>query len=202
MAMIEENSERPEVHYSRITPQGSWLVRRICAVLVAAWLGGMLLVSLSAPAVFGAAASLLRHPLPVHAAAMQKIGVDSMVDLLRYHAGEVNNQIFALWGSLQVAYATAVLLLLLFFTNVGKWRLGLAAAMLTLAVFQKLYLIPAIADASRRWRAGGWREMGNRFQLLHGCFAAFEIALALLGLTLLVLLLRSSRGGSRRRSSL
>jgi hypothetical protein len=201
MAMIEENSERPEVHYSRITPQGSWLVRRICAVLVAAWLGGMLLVSLSAPAVFGAAEVLLRHPLPAHAAAIQKIGADAMADLLRYHAGEVNNQIFALWGWMQVAYGIALVLLLLFFTNVGKWRLGLAAAMLVLALFQRLYLIPAIADTSRRFRAGGWREMGNRFQLLHGSFATFEIASALLGLTLLVLLLRSSRGGSRRRAS-
>lgn len=198
--MMEETPAQSEARYSRITPEGSWIARRVCAVILAAWLGGILLVSLSAPAVFRAGEAVLRHPLPPHAEAVQRIGQERMADLLRYHAGEANNQIFALWGSMQVAYGVAALLLLLFFTNVGRWRLVLAASLLVLALFQKLYLIPAIVDASRRYRAGGWAEMGNRFQLLHGSFTAFEIASALLGLTLLVLLLRSSRSGSRRRA--
>ncbi len=197
--MIEENSSPPEAKYSRITPEGSWIARRICAVILAAWLGGILLVSLSAPAVFGAAEAVLRHPLPAHLDVLERIGPDAMADLLRYHAGEANNQVFALWGTMQVAYGAAVVLVLLFFTNVGKWRLILAASMLVLALFQRLILIPAIVDASRRYRAGGWVEAGRRFQLLHGSFAAFEIASALLGLALLVLLLYT-RSGSRRRA--
>lgn len=197
--MIEDNSAQPAVQYSRITPEGSWVARRICAVILAAWLGGILLVSLAAPAVFGAGEAVLRHPLPAHMDVLKRIGRDAMGDLLRYHAGEANNQIFMLWGSMQIAYGAAVVLLLLFFTNVGKWRLTLAASMLALALFQKVYLIPAIVDTSRRYRAGGWVEAGRRFQLLHGSFAAFEIASALLGLALLVLLLRT-RGGSRRRT--
>mgnify|MGYP000704715670 CR=1 FL=1 len=64
---------------------------------------------------------------------LKRIGPDAMGDLLRYHAGEANNQIFTLWGSMQVVYGAAVVLVLLFFTNVGKWRMVLAASMLMLA---------------------------------------------------------------------
>lgn len=197
--MTEDSSGQPAAQYSRITPEGSWAARRICAVLLAAWMGGILLVSLSAPAVFGAGEVVLRHPLPAHREMLKRTGPEAVADLLRYHAGEANNQIFTLWGSMQVIYGAAVVLLLLFFTNVGKRRLILAASMLALALFQKLYLIPAIVDTSRRYRAGGWVETGRRFQFLHGSFAAFEIASALLGLALLVLLLRT-RSGSRRRA--
>lgn len=196
--MLDESADQPAVKYSRITPEGSWLARRICAVLLGAWLGGIVLVSLSAPAAFRAGEAVLRQPPPAHAALLKTVGQDALRDLLRYHAGEANNQIFALWGTVQVAYAVAVTLVLLFFTNVGRWRLSLAAALLALAFFQKLYLIPAIADASRQFRAGGLADAGRRFQLLHGSFAAFEIASALIGLALLVLLLR--RGRSSRRS--
>ncbi len=195
--MMDDNSAQPAVQYSRITPEGSWVARRICAVILAAWLGGILLVSLAAPAVFGAGEAVLRHPLPAHMEVLKRIGPEAMGELLRYHAGEAANQVFMLWGSMQIVYGVAVVLLLLFFTNVGKWRLVLAASMLALALFQKLHLIPAIVDTSRRYRAGGWVEAGGRFQFLHGSFVAFGIASALLGLALLVLLLRT-RGGSRR----
>ncbi len=196
--MLDESADQPAVRYSRITPEGSWLARRICAVLLGAWLGGIVLVSLSAPAAFRADEAVLRQPPPAHAALLKTVRQDALRDLLRYHAGEANNQMFALWGTMQVTYAVAVTLVLLFFTEVGAWRLSLAAALLALALFQKLYLIPAIADASRQFRAGGLADAGRRVQLLHGSFAAFEIASALIGLTLLVLLLR--RGRSSRRS--
>lgn len=198
--MTEESFEQIHPGYSRVTPAGAWIARRVCAVILSAWLGGMLLVSLSAPAVFSAGEVVLRHPLPAHADILKKAGKDAVSDLLRYHAGEANNQIFALWGTMQVIYGAAALLLLLFFTNVGKWRLALAASMLALALFQKLYLIPAIADASRRYRAGEIADLGQRFRLLHGSFATFEAVSALLGVALLVLLLRSSSRGSRRRA--
>jgi hypothetical protein len=199
--MSPESLEQAPIRYSHITPAGSWLVRRICAVILSAWLGGILLVSLSAPAVFSAGEVVLRHPLPAHAGIIKLAGKDAVSDLLRYHAGEANNQVFALWGTMQVLYGAASLLLLLFFSDVGRWRLILAASMLVLALFQKLYLIPAIADASRRYRAGEVADMGQRFRLLHGSFATFEVVLALVGVALLVLLLRSSGRGSRRRAS-
>jgi len=200
--MIDENSQPPVVHYSRITPEASWFVRRVCAVLVSAWLGGILLVSLGAPAVFRAGEVVLRHPAPSLTRVMGKVPEDQMRDLLRYHAGEANNQVFALWGTLQVAYGAAVLLLLVFFSNVGKLRLGLAAAMLLLALLMKLLLIPAIAETSRLFRSSGLADVGERFRLLHGAFAAFEIASAALGLALLWLLLGGSRSSSRRRSAI
>lgn len=194
---MDETAEKPALKYSRITPEGSWLARRVCAVLLSAWLGGIAVVSLSAPATFDAGAVVLRHPSPAHVAMLRIVGPDAVRDLLRYHAGEANNQMFSVWGVMQVAYGAAVLLVLVFFTDVGVWRLVLAAAMLLLALFQQLYLIPAIADASRQFRGGGLADAGRRFQMLHGSFAAFEIASALIGLALLVLLLR--RGRSRRR---
>lgn len=197
--MLDEAEPQKTVQYSRISRREAWLGRRVCVVLLGAWLGGIALVSLSAPAVFQADAVVLRHPLPPHAEILNKAGQDPVRELLRYHAGEANNQMFSVWGTMQIAYGVAILLLLLFFTDVGKWRLALAGSLLVLALFQKLYLIPAIADASRRFRGGGLAEEARRFQLLHGSFAAFEIVSALLGMVLLVLLFRS--GGSRVRRS-
>jgi len=194
-------SPAPAVSYSRITPEGSWLVRRVCAVLVSAWLGGIVLVSLGAPAVFRAGEVVLRHPAPPHASMLRQIPAEQMRDFLRYHAGEANNQMFAIWGTMQVVYGAALCVLLLFFTNVGKTRLGLAGAMLLLALFMKFYLIPAVAETSRLFRAGGLADVGRRFQLLHGAFAAFEAASAILGLALLWLLLGGSRSAGRRRSA-
>lgn len=199
--MSDENSQPPAPNYSRITPEASWVVRRICAVLVAAWLGGIALVSLGAPAVFHAAEIVVRHPAPALAAALERIPEGQLRDLLRYHAGEANNQVFALWGTMQVVYGAAVCLLLLFFSNVGRLRLSLAAAMLLMAAMMKLYLIPAIAETSRLFRSTGLGDAGQRFRLLHGAFAAFEIASAILGLALLWLLLGGSRASSRRRSA-
>ena len=196
--MIEENSESPELKYSRITPEGSWIARRLCSLILAAWLGGILLVSLGAPAVFRAGDVVLRHPLPAHAEVIGKAGRAPVSELLRYHAGEANNQMFRVWGAMQAFYGAAVLLLLLFFTDVGKWRLILSASLLALALFQWLYLIPAIADVTRRFRAGETADAGQRFSLLHGSFAAFELASAVLGLTLLVWLLRTGRRSGRR----
>jgi len=196
--MLDETAQPRASRYGRISRAEAWLARRVCAVLLAAWLGGIALVAMSAPAVFEADEVVLRHPLPPHAEILKKAGQEPVRDLLRYHAGEANNQVFSLWGTMQAAYAVAILLILLFFTDAGKWRLALAGSILALALFQKLYLIPAIANASRRFRAGGLAEEGRRFQLLHGSFAAFEIVSALLGLALLVLLLRSGRSHARR----
>lgn len=198
--MIEENSQPPAVQYSRITPEASWFVRRVCAALVSAWLGGIVLVSLAAPAVFRADDIVIRHPAPAHAELVKRLPEDQVRDLLRYHAGEANNQVFALWGTMQAAYGAALCVLLLFFSDVGRLRLGLAGAMLMLALLMKLFLIPAIAETSRLFRATGLPDAGRRFQMLHGAFAAFEIALAVLGLALLWLLLGGSRSSGRRRN--
>lgn len=197
--MIDDSNQTPVVTYSRITPEASWLVRRLCAVLVSAWLGGILLVSLGAPAVFRAGEVVLRHPAPPLAEFARSLPREQLGELLRYHAGEANNQVFALWGTLQVAYAAALVVLLLFFSDVGKLRLGLAAALLALALLMKLLLIPAIAETSRLFLSTGLPDAGRRFQLLHGAFAAFEIASAVLGVALLGLLLAGSRVGGRRR---
>ncbi|MCX7604724.1 MAG: hypothetical protein N2036_11675 [Bryobacteraceae bacterium] len=198
--MIEDITPRPAPQYSRITPEASWWIRRVCAVLISAWLGGVMLVSLAAPAVFEAGEIVIRHPAPAHAPILRSLPEDLIRDLLRYHAGEANNQVFALWGTLQVVYGAAVLLLLLFFSDVGKLRLGLAGAMLLLALLMKFFLIPAVAETSRLFRSTGIPDAGRRFQMLHGAFAAFEIASAVLGLALLWLLLAGSRSSSRRRS--
>ncbi len=196
--MDDESLQVEPKRYSRISAKEAWLGRRVCAVLLSAWLGGIALVALGAPAVFQASDVVLRQPLPAHAEIVKRAGLEPVRGLLRYHAGEANNQVFLLWGTMQIAYGAAVLFVLLFFTDAGRCRLGLAAALLALALFQKLYLIPAIADASRRFRAGGLAEAGRRFQHLHGSFAAFELVSALLALALLVLLLRSRRSGVRR----
>ncbi len=198
--MTEDSSQTAAISWSRITPEGSWFARRLCAVLVSAWLGGILLVSLGAPMVFRAGEVVIRHPAPALEELIRSLPEGQLQDLLRYHAGEANNQLFALWGTLQLVYGVSVALLLLFFSDVGKLRLALSGAMLLMALLTKLFLIPAIVETSRLFRSTGLLDAGRRFQLLHGAFAAFEVALAVLGVALLWLLLAGSRAGGRRRT--
>lgn len=199
--MGEESHHRQAVPaLNRISLETSWLFRKIAAVVVSLWLGGIVMVSIGAPAAFQAAGEVARHPPAGLEQAWKKVDRDALRDLLRFEAGEANGRMFEAWGTLQVAYGAAALFLLLFFTSVGRLHLGLAAGLLAMALFQRFYLIPAITETGRIVRAAGGSasDLADRFRYLHLAFTAFETAAGLAGLALLVLLLRQRRrSGSR-----
>lgn len=187
---------------NRIAPESSWLCRRFAAVLIGIWLGGILLVALNAPAAFRSVDSVLASPPDSIAKAVKTLGPDLTREILQFQAGESNRMMFAIWGWTQLALAGAVVVLLLFLSNVGRTALGLSVGMLLLAALMKFLLITRIADSgtlTKTSAATAPTELAERLRLMYYGFTAFELVVVALGTVLLVLLLGGRRSGSGRR---
>ena len=88
-----------------ISPEASWLVRRLVAVLVSAWLGGILMVALSAPAAFQSVDFSLKSPPPSMLKAVKLLGEPAVHEILRFQVGEANRLMFETWGTVQLSWA-------------------------------------------------------------------------------------------------
>lgn len=180
--------------HNQITRESSWLARRLAATLIGIWLGGILLVALSAPATFRSVDAVLAAPPPVVEKAVEQMGPRTVRDLLHYQVSEANRQVFETWGWVQLALGGLLFLLLLFLTTVGKTQVGLSLGMLLMAVLMNSLLIPRISEIGRQMSSRTQVQPGQleeRFRLLHTGFTTFELAVVMLGTILLVLLLRS-----------
>lgn len=188
---------------NRIAPESSSLTRRIAAVLVSMWLGGILMVALSAPATFRSVDGVLTSPPESVSKAVDTLGPTLTRQILHYQVSEANRMLFDAWGWVQLTLALGIVLLLLFFSNVGRMTLGLSLGMLFMAGLMNFLLIPRIAEAGRQLRASLQvqpAELAERFRLMHYGFTAFELTVVALGAMLLVLLLRGRSGiGQHRR---
>jgi hypothetical protein len=190
---------------NRIAPESSSLTRRIAAIVISIWFGGILLVALAAPAAFRSVDSVLAAPPDSVAKAVKTLGPSLTREILRYQVSESNRLLFDVWGWLQLGLAVGVLILLLFLSNVGRTTLGISLGMTLMAALMNFLLIPGISDLGRRMQASMHArpdELAERFRLMHYGFTAFELAVVALGTVLLVLLLRGRSGDSRRRSRL
>jgi predicted lysophospholipase L1 biosynthesis ABC-type transport system permease subunit len=172
-----------------------WTARRTAAVLVALWLGGMVMVALAAPASFWAVDSLMGWQPGLVADGTKKLGPVAMYELLRLQAGEANRQLFGLWGWIQVGLSAAVFILVLFFSNLKKMGVILAGGVLAAALIIGLVVIPGITTIGREVQisAAARAAGGQRFGSLHFAYSAFQLVAAGLGLGLLRLLLGGSR---------
>lgn len=189
---------------NRIAPESSALTRRVAAVLISIWFGGILLVALSAPAAFHSVDKVLDAPTENVAKAVKTLGPTVTRNMLNYQVSEANRVLFGIWGWLQLGFALAVVLLLLFLSNVGRTALGLSGGMMLMALLMNFVLIPRISETGRQMQTSLQSrpaELADRFRLMHYGFSAFELAVVALGAMLLVLLLRSRSGsgsGHRR----
>ncbi|HEY3439595.1 MAG TPA: hypothetical protein VGK29_02540 [Paludibaculum sp.] len=187
---------------NRIAPESSWLCRRVAAVLIGIWLGGILLVALAAPASFRSVDSVLASPPESIAKAVKALGPDLTREILQFQAGEANRSMFAIWGWAQLALAVTVVVLLLFLSNVGRTALGLAFGMMLLAALMKFLLISRIAASGSLTRPSvqtAPTELAERLRLMYYGFTAFELVVVTLSTMLLVLLLGGRRSSSSRR---
>ncbi|MGC4053134.1 MAG: hypothetical protein QM757_27850 [Paludibaculum sp.] len=191
--------------YDRISHHTSWLTRRVTAVLLSMWLGGILLVVLVAPAGYRSVDSTMTRPPQHITKAMKQLGPGAMRDILQYQASEANRVVLEWWGLLQMAAGLTVFLLLLFMSTAGRPALGLSLGMLVMAVLLEFFLIPRISQLGQSIQMTSQTqvaEMAAKLRALHLGFAAFEMVLVLLGALLLALLLRSRPGFSGGRSGL
>jgi len=180
----------------------SWLARRIAAMLLGIWLGGILMISVATPAAFLSVDDLLASPSATTGKALKLLGPVTVKELLFQQVGESNRGLFNFWGYTQLTLATLVFLLLLFFTTVRRPVLGLSLGMLLMALLMNVFLIPRIGAIGREIRAGTRVdpvEALEKFKLLHMGFTLFELAVALLGLILAALLLRARSKSTRMR---
>ncbi len=199
---FEQQIGTPPSVLNRISPESSALVRRVTAVIIGIWFGGILLVALAAPATFRSVDSVLAAPPESVAKAVKTLGPGLTREILQFQIGEANRTLFAVWGWAQLGFGLTILILLLFMSNVGRPALGLSLAMMALAVLMNFVLIPGIADAGRGMRATlqtGPAGLAGRFRTMHIGFTVFELSVVALGSVLLFLLLRSRRGSGLRR---
>lgn len=189
--------------HDRITHQSSWITRRFTAVVLSMWLGGILLVSLVAPAGYRSVDSTMAHPPRTVTAAMKAMGAAPVRQMLQYQAAEAGRFVLEWWGLLQLAMGTAVFLLLLFGSTAGRPALGLSLGMLVMALLEAFVLIPRISAIGQELQMAGQSraaEVEAKVRALHLGFTAFGLVVILLGAILLGLLLRSRPGFSGRRS--
>ncbi len=197
---IESGRRRSSGRLRVAGDEAASVVRRLCAVLVAAWLGAAMMLVLVAPAAFRSVDSALQVSPPAFIKALKLLGENTLREVLRYQVGEANRLMFESWGMVQLILSGVLCFLLLFFTTVRKTILGISAGMLVLSLAIHFLLIPRIVETGRvMYSAQGAEAARQQFGALHVAFSTFEAAVAGLGILLLVLLLRRKGGrGSRR----
>ena len=201
MSTDKRTAARPAV-LNRIAPETSWLTRRIAAIILSIWFGGILLVALSTPSALHSVNSVLTSPPESVAKAVKTLGPGLTREILYYQAGEANRVLLDVWGWAQLGFALAVVVLLLFLSNVGRAELGLSLGMMLLAVFMIFLLIPRIAQTGRLTPASAQAasaDLAEKIRLMHYGFTAFELTVVALGSMLLVLLLRGRRSSNSSR---
>ena len=188
---------------NRIAPESSSLTRRIAAIIISIWFGGILVIALGAPSAFRSVDNVLTSPPESVAKAVKALGPSLTREILYYQVSEANRLLFDIWGWTQIALAVAIVILLLFLSNVDRIALGLSLGMMFMAVLMNFALIPRLSETARLMRVstkGPTAELAEQFRLMHYGFTFFELTVVALGVMLLVLLLRGRRGmGQHRR---
>ena len=156
--------------------------------LLGFWFGGILLISIAAPASFRSVEKVMAERQELVAASIEKLGPVTMRDVLRYQVAETNRMMFTIWGWVQCFLSLALLLLLVFLSNAGKLSLICAGLMSAVAALANFVLIPRIVELARTNIKGG--GSAERFELMHAGFTTFQVTILLLGLILLFSLFR------------
>lgn len=188
----------------RIHEGTAWLVRRMAAVWVAAWMGMILLVVALTLVTLSTPDTLKASPPEGYSQAAKLVGEPLMRELVRYQAAQISGEMLAVWGWIQCGAATLLFGVLLFFSGVGKVELGVSLALAGDAVLLKFLLIPNVSQFSRQVTAGETVRrlamLSERYQIAATSFYISQSVTLILGGFLLVLLLRRShashRGGS------
>jgi hypothetical protein len=165
--------------------------RLLITILLAIWLGAILIVAVGVPRSFAAIDNVMTNPPDPVLTIFKKIGPVASRALLRYQIAEANRMLFGAWGWIQLILAATVFGLVLFATRARKLSIGFAGLMLFLAATMNFFLVPRLDGLSRvsdfAPSASTQAETSN-FSLLHRGFTAFEATVAILGAALFMTL--------------
>lgn len=179
----------------------AWLVRRLAAVWVSAWVGMILLVVALTVVALTSPASMIASPPEAYTKAVKLAGEPLMRELLRYQAAEINGEMLAAWGWIQLGLSVALFGGLLLLSSVGKVQLGISLALVADSALLKFLLIPNMDQFSRQLAtaeaAQRLAEVNERYQTASLSFFVSQSVPLLLGCFLLVLLLRRSHASHR-----
>jgi hypothetical protein len=183
----------------RISSTVSRRSRRLAVFLLGLWMGGIVAISIAAPASFRSVEKVMAERPEIVTAATDKLGPVTMRDILRYQVAETNRMMFTIWGWVQCFLSLALLLLLIFLSNAGRLSLLCSGLMSAVAALANFVLIPRIVELARTNIKGV--GSAERFELMHSGFTTFQAAILVLGLVLLFSLFRRrERTGSGSRA--
>jgi hypothetical protein len=183
----------------------AWLVRRLAAVGVAAWMGMIVLIVTLTIVTLAAPATMVSSPPDGYAKAVKVAGEPLMRELLRYQAAEISGEMLAAWGWIQLGLSFALFGVLLLLSTVGKAQLGISLALAADSALLKFLLIPNLDQFSRQLTTVEASQrlafINEHYQMASMSFFISQSVPLLLGCLLLVMLLRRSHA-SRRSESL
>jgi hypothetical protein len=182
----------------------AWLVRRLAAVSVAAWMGMIVLIVTLTIVALTSPATMAASPPDGYSKAVKLAGEPLMREILRYQAAEINGEMLAAWGWIQFGLSVALFGVLLLLSTVGKVQLGISLALAADSALLKFVFIPNLDQFSRQLTtveaAQRLAFLNERYQTASMSFFVSQSVPLLLGCFLLVLLLRRSHASRRSES--
>lgn len=160
-------------------------LRRAAAFLLGAWIVGCLFMMYIDTNGSQSADLIIANPPAELAKTVKAVGTDAVAQLLSHHQAELTRQFMRAWGILQFFFGASLIVLLIYATHVNRLAIGLAAAMLIMAIFGYFALAPEITFLARKLEfTTGWSANRARYLALRGTFVIIEVVKLLMGCVL------------------
>jgi hypothetical protein len=175
--------------------------RRLATFLLGLWLGGIVFMGVIATHNLLSSQDIARLAERQSRAALDSVGPDNVIALLRFQAAELNRWYFNLWGIVQVLIGLGVALLLAKSFGVSRWMIAVASSMLTGALIQALFITPKVVDIGRILdfaAPSAYYAERAAFKAYHAAYSTIELLKLLAGLVLSARLVYSTRPRRRR----
>jgi len=176
--------------------------RRLCALLLGAWLAGMIFMTWVATHNLQGVDSLLNSSNVQAQRHFRDLGQDKARVLMRFQAAELNRYYFGAWERAQILLGIILGITLLFATNGNRLMMTLAMGMLAIAIIQRLTVTPSVTEIGRGldFAADGQMQLERQaFWNYHNFYSALELLKLGLGVGLSVRLLLAGSSGRRVR---
>jgi hypothetical protein len=178
--------------------------RRLCTLLLGAWLIGGLLTALVAVHNQASPDQLLKSTSRRVQEELHAIGPNRAASLFRFQVSELNRHLFDQWELAQIALALVLGVILLFSTNGNRLVMALWGLMFAIVLIQHFTITPMMIELSRGFDFAGadeFIEERRAFRRSHASYGWLEMVKGLAGLGLTVRLLFSNASAARRRRS-
>jgi hypothetical protein len=176
--------------------------RRLCTLLLGAWLAGGLFMAWVAVHNQRSPQQLLKSNSKRVQEELYSIGPNRAASLFQFQVSELNRELFDRWELTQIALALALGITLLFSTNGNRLMMALWGLMFALVLIQHLTITPMMIELGRGVDFAGideFIEERRAFRRSHASYGWLEVVKGLAGLGLAVRLLFSNSSGARRR---